>query len=225
MRERLGFAPGAIEVAPNGIRLDGYAAADPSANSAAPVIGYLARMSRDKGLEVLVDAFIHLARDLGHTTARLKIAGAATAGDEPFIAEMKQRLANAGLTSRVEWSPNVSRAEKIAFLRGLALFSVPAVYHEAFGLYVVEAMACGIPVVQPESAAYPEIIDAGGGGILVPPRDPRVLAQTWQVLLNDPAKRAELGRAGRMSVEKHFSAEKMGERFLQVADRLARAAA
>jgi glycosyltransferase involved in cell wall biosynthesis len=224
MRQRLGSAVGPIEVVHNGIRLDGYAVADASTQSGPPAIGFFARMTRDKGLELVVDAFIHLARDLGDSSTRLKIAGAATAGDEPFIAEMKNRLAKAGLTARVEWSPNVTREQKVAFLRSLALFSVPATYQEAFGLYVVEAMACGIPVVQPQSAAYPEII-AGGGGVLVPPRDPKALARAWQKLLANPSERAALGRAARMSVEKDFSAPKMCERFLQMTDRLTRAAA
>ncbi len=223
MRERLGLAADAVGVVYNGIRLDGYTVA--SAPPATPVIGYLARMVRDKGLEVLVDAFILLAGKLGDAQTRLRIAGAATAGDEPFIAEMKGRIAQAGLESRVDWSPNLSREAKIEFLRGLTVFSVPTTYAEAFGLYVIEAMACGIPVVQPASASFPEIIGAGGGGWCVPPRDPAALARAWQQLLGDPAERARLGRAGRLSVEKHFNARTMCEQFTQVTSRLVRATA
>lgn len=223
MRQRLGFA-GPIEIVPNGIRLDGYTVPEPPAFALPPAIGFLARMSREKGLEVFIEAFLHLAGELGDNTTRLRIAGAATAGDAAFIAEMKERLDRAGLTARVDWSPNLTRERKIAFLGSLALFSVPAVYQEAFGLYVIEAMACGVPVVQPEAAAYPEIIDAGGGGTLVPPRDPRALAREWRRLLGAPAERAALGHAARASVERHFSAGRMAERFLQVAERLRPAA-
>jgi glycosyltransferase involved in cell wall biosynthesis len=198
---------------------------DARATTTTPAIGFLAKMTRDKGLEVFIDAFLHLVRRLGDTTTRLKIAGAATAGDEPFIAQMKQRIAGAGLTSRVEWSPNITREQKIAFLRSLTLFSVPTTYAEAFGLYVIEAMACGIPVVQPNSAAFPEIIETGGGGICVPPRDAEALARAWQQLLAKPAERIALGRAGRAAVEKHFTAETMSAHFLQVVDRLKRTAA
>ena len=221
MRTRLGLAADAIAVVPNGIQLDGFGAAD--APPTTPAIGYLARMCREKGLEVLVDAFIILARDLGDGATRLKIAGAATAGDEPLIAELKQRIAEAGLAARVEWTPNVSREQKITLLRSLTLFSVPATYSEAFGLYVIEAMACGIPVVQPEAAAFTEIVAATGGGVCVPPRDAGALAQAWQQLLADAPRRTALGRAGRLGVEKLFSAPRMCEQFCQATQRLTRA--
>ena len=116
--------------------------------------------------------------------------------------------------------PNVTREEKIFFLRSLTLFSVPTLYEEAFGLYVVEAMACGIPVVQPDSAAFPEIIRATGGGLCVAPKDPAALARAWRDLLADPARRAALGRAGRLGVEKLFSAPSMSAQFSLIAARL-----
>lgn len=218
MRERLGLAADAIEVVHNGIRLDGYSVA--AAPPPIPTIGYLARMCREKGLEVLVDAFLILAGPLGDTGTRLTIAGAATAGDQPLIAELKKRIASAGLTARVNWSPNLTRVQKIEFLRSLTLFSVPTTYVEAFGLYVIEAMACGIPVVQPASAAFPEIIAATEGGICVPPRDAGALARAWQQLLGDPAWRAKLGGAGRLGVEKHFSARTMCGQFTRAARRV-----
>lgn len=223
MADRLGLAPGSIGIVPNGIRLDGYTVA--AAPPASPTIGYFARMSREKGLVVLVEAFLHLVRELGDTTTRLQIAGASTAGDEPLIREMQQRLAAAGLAGRVEWHPNVTREEKIKFLQGLTLFSVPAVYEEAFGLYVIEAMACGIPVVQPDAAAFPELVAATGGGICVPPGDPAALARAWQRLLRDDAERTRMSHAGRAGVERHFSAPAMCEQFRHVTERFARATA
>lgn len=226
MRERLGLASNAIEIVPNGISLESYRPADaptPTPAPASPIIGYLARMSRDKGLELLAEAFIVLARELGDAATQLKIAGAATAADEPFITRMKRRIADAGLASRVSWTPNLSHEDKVAFLRSLTLFSVPAIYREAFGLYVIEAMACGVPVVQPDASAFPEIIGAGGGGLCVPPNDPRALAHMWQQLLRETPRRTALGAAARLSVEKHFSARTMCDRFLEVAHRLTRA--
>jgi glycosyltransferase involved in cell wall biosynthesis len=223
MRGRLNLGPDAIEVVSNGIPLDGYGAA--AEEPALPTIGYLARMCREKGIEVLVDAFLFLAGELGDNSTRLKIAGAATAGDQELINVLKQRIAKAGLEARVAWSPNLTRDQKIAFLRSLTLFSVPAIYSEAFGLYVIEAMACGIPVVQPESASFPEIVGTAGGGVCVRPNDAPALARGWQQLLGNAGERAKLGRAGRLSVEKNFSARTMCEQFCQVTDRFARAPA
>ena len=223
MQERLAFPAGMIDVVHNGIPLDGFTPAD--APPPVPAIGYFARLCPEKGLGLMIDAFIHLAREMGDGTTRLKLAGACTAGEEPYLDEQKRRITRAGLADRVEWSPNPSREQKIAHLRSLTLFSVPATYVEAFGLYVLEAMACGVPVVQPQSAAFPEILGLDGGGTLVPPRNPEALAREWQRLLHAPAERAALGRAGRLSVEKHFSAQTMGEQFCRVAERLVRAAA
>ncbi|MGH7946058.1 MAG: glycosyltransferase family 4 protein [Opitutaceae bacterium] len=220
---RLGLGSDAIEVVPNGIQLDGYGAAPHE--PVCPTIGYLARMCREKGIELLVNAFIFLAGNLGDTVTRLKIAGAATAADQRLIDELKRRMARAGLEARVEWSPNLTREQKIAFLRGLTLFSVPATYAEAFGLYVIEAMACGIPVVQPNSASFPELILATGGGVCMRPNNPEALARGWQTLLADPDKRTRLGTTGRLSVEKSFSARTMCDHFCQVTERLTRATA
>ncbi|MEI6655665.1 MAG: glycosyltransferase family 4 protein [Verrucomicrobiota bacterium] len=166
MQRRLGPDALTIEVMPNGINLDGYAPL--SSKPGPPVIGFLARMCREKGLDIMVEAFIHLRTVLGHPDARLQLAGAATADNQPLIEALQQRLAAAYLTDQVQWQSNISRDAKIAMLRSLSLFSVPAIYPEAFGLYVIEAMAAGVPVVQPATAAFPEIVARAGVGVLVP---------------------------------------------------------
>ena len=219
MGRRLGLPSDAIAVVPNGIWLDGYS---PIAPPATPTIGYLARMCREKGVEMLVEAFLVLAGELGDHTTRLRIAGAATTGDQPLIAELQRRLAAAGLASRVDWLPNLTREEKINFLRSVSVFSVPALYEEAFGLYVIEAMACGVPVVQPKSAAFPELVAATGGGLCVPSHDAAALARAWQQLLGDEPRRAALGHSARLGVEKHFSAATMSAHFCRATAHLTR---
>jgi glycosyltransferase involved in cell wall biosynthesis len=169
MQQRLGPDDLTISVMPNGINLDGYAPMP--AKPGPPVIGFLARLCREKGLDIMVAAFIHLRTVLGHPSARLCLAGAATGENQPLIDELKLRLAAAGLTDQVQWQTNISRDDKIAMLRSLSLFSVPAIYPEAFGLYVIEAMAAGVPVVQPATAAFPEIVARAGVGVLVPSVD------------------------------------------------------
>jgi hypothetical protein len=93
------------------------------------------------------------------------------------------------------------------------VFSVPATYSEAFGLYVLEAMAAGVPVAQPRASAFPEIVLAAGGGVLHEPGDPESLADSWEMLLANPAKARELGRKGRAAVENSMPA--MARAFVQ----------
>ena len=163
MQQRLDLTDVGIEVMPNGIDLAGYQPLP--GKTGPPVIGFLARLCRDKGLEIMVDAFICLRKELGHPDARLHLAGAATADNEALIESLQARLAAAGLADQVRWQTNISRDDKAAMLRALTLFSVPAIYPEAFGLYLIEAMASGVPVVQPAAASFPEI--AGRAGVLV----------------------------------------------------------
>lgn len=214
MRQRLD-APGLrIEVMPNGIDLEGYRPPNPSSP---PVIGYLARMIREKGLPELVGAFIHLRNTLKQPDARLHIAGAATAGDSKLIGELKQQLKAAGLSDQVTWSPNISREEKADMLSSLTIFSVPATYPEAFGLYLIEALASGVPVVQPRASSFPEIIEKSGGGVLVPPGDPIALATAWHELLGSPDSLQSFQEKGRHAAEQSYSVEAMRERFLALA--------
>ena len=214
MEQRLGFSDGKIAVMHNGIKMDGYGMAEQAPEF--PTIGFLARMCREKGLEVLVDGFIHLRIELGRTDARLKIAGAMTAGDIPVVKEMKHRIREAGLEQDVEWLPNLSRQEKISFLKSLSLFSVPVTYQEAFGLYVLEAIACGVPVVQPDLASFPEIIEATGGGLCVPHNNAVEFADAWNSLLRDPERMEAMKERGRRQVEKQFSASTMSKKFLEL---------
>lgn len=213
MEKRLGPDAPEISVLSNGINLEGY---DPMPEKPGPpVIGFLARMCRGKGLETMVDAFIHLRRTLQHPDAQLHLAGAVTPEDEPLIAGMKVRLADAGLTGDVSWQPNISRAEKALMLRSLTLFSVPTLYPEAFGLYVVEAMASGVPVVQPDAASFPEIL--GDAGTLVPPGDPAALARTWYELLEQPDELRRMAASGRDAAQRQFDVDVMRDAFITLA--------
>ncbi len=217
MRHRLGAPDLKIEVMPNGIDLEGYLPPNPSTP---PVIGYLARMIREKGIEILIDAFIQLRTRLNHPDARLHIAGACTAGDEKLVASLKSKIAAANLTNFVDWSPNLSREQKAGFLSSLTLFSVPATYPEAFGLYLVEALASGIPVVQPNASSFPEILSTSNAGTLVPPNDPIALAQAWHDLLSHPQTLESFRQKGRLAAENHYSVSAMRERFLTLVERL-----
>ncbi len=196
-----------VRVVLNGIELADFEGA-PRAPTARPTIGYLARMCRDKGLHTLVDAFVRLERR-GRVRADLAVAGVELPVDRQYVAERKRELAAAGLADRARFHPNVGRREKLELLRGLTLLSVPATYGESFGLYVLEALASGVPVVQPRHGAFPELLEITGGGILVEPDDPESLAEGLESLLLEPARSEALAARGRAVVFEQFSAERM----------------
>jgi glycosyltransferase involved in cell wall biosynthesis len=209
MQKRLQLDADKTAVIYNGIDLDGFAPA--AAAPEFPTVGFLARMCREKGLDTLVDAFIRLARRV--PGARLKIGGTETDADRSFVNDLKGRLEQAGIAKVVEFRPNLTHSEKQRFLRELTVLSVPTRSGEAFGLFVIEALASGVPVVQPNSGAFPEVIEHTGGGVLCAPGDSSSLADALEKLLLDPAHAAQLGRQGREIVNAHFTSDAMAGNF------------
>jgi len=206
-----------VTVVHNGMDLSGYP--EPSARGARsvptdpPVIGYLARMCYVKGLSDLVDAFI----ELKHPTAVLNIVGTCMPSDEPFVKEQKEKLAAAGLADRASFHPNVTRTEKIEHLSNMTLLSVPAMYGESFGLYVLEANACGVPVLQPRHAAFPEVVGATGGGRLF---EPGTLCEALRSALEEPDEMAALGQTGAETVWKQFNIGAATEKLVRALDQI-----
>ena len=222
MGERLGIPLAEIEILPNGINLEGYG--EPVEDDGLQAIGYLARMSREKGLGALVDAYLLLQEGGRFPQCRLRIAGACTPGDEVFVKDQKEKIERAGLSEMVDWHPNLTREQKTEFLRGLTVFSVPVQYSEAFGLYLLEAMASGEPVVNPEGSAFEEIAAVTGGGQTVAPGDPSALARGWEDLLANPGEAAAMGERGRRGVAERYSVTAMKDGFLELAGRVYAAA-
>ncbi len=218
MTRRLELAPERVAVVYNGIALDGYAPAA-SGPPQPPVIGYLARMHPGKGLDVLVEAFIRLRARGTIPGVRLRIAGGQTPCDRPFVNRLQEQIQACGCEQSVEFLPNLDRSEKQAFLRTLSILSVPATYGESFGLYLIEALASGVPVVQPAHAAFPELVEATGGGLLCEPGDPEALALALEKALGDPVQLAEWGRCGMRQVRENFSSETMARGFAAVCER------
>jgi len=211
MQERLAVGPERMKILPNGIDTNSFTTSSPDPNW--PVVGYFARMIHGKGLTTLVDAFIDLAKRGTVPRVKLRIGGARTPVDDKYVLGLEKKIAAAGLTSRVEWFPNVSFKDKVHFFHDLTVFSVPATYGEAFGLYVIEAAASGVPFVQPDSGAFPELVEATQGGMLCPPDDTRALADSLENLLNDGVLREKMSKNGIVRVSKEFSATRMAERF------------
>src|SRR5881394_3683711 len=214
MGQRLNLPSDRVRVVFNGINLEGYEggqlrwSAD-NGQRTIPVLGYFARMCREKGLDRLVEAFILLKWRERTKTLKLRAGGGCGPLDEPFVNTLRERLKTAGVLHDVEFHPNPDRAAKLELLRSFSVFCVPALYGEAFGLYVIEALASGLPVVQPRAASFPELIEATGGGVLYEPGDVEALADAVESLLLNPESLRALGEAGRRSVLQDFSAGRM----------------
>jgi glycosyltransferase involved in cell wall biosynthesis len=172
-------------------------------------IGYFARISPEKGLQYLVDAYILLRKTPDAPPCRLRISGWLGEHNRPFFDAQMQKLRDAGLEGEVEHVPSPDHAGKLAFLRSLDVLSVPTVYREPKGLYVLEALANGTPVVQPAHGSFPELIEATGGGLLVEPESPAAIAAGLKRVLTDPVLRQELARKGKEAVLAHFTAQRM----------------
>ncbi|MFT5125997.1 MAG: glycosyltransferase involved in cell wall biosynthesis [Kiritimatiellia bacterium] len=204
-----------IHVVPLGLDVRHLAAPMRERDEDTYTIGFLARLAPEKGLHILVDAFIRLARQPGAEIARLKIAGWLGEQHKAYAEEQFSKLREAGLADRFEYAGEVDWKGKQDFLEQLDVFSVPTVYHEPKGLFVLEAMAAGIPVVQPAHGAFPELIERGAG-CLFEPDNANALADVLEGLLRDASRRKQVGLAGRTSVLEHMHANQMADDWLHV---------
>jgi glycosyltransferase involved in cell wall biosynthesis len=214
MQQRLRLPSAKMRVVYNGINLEGFAPAEQPPSP--PVIGYFARMCREKGLDILIEAYMILRQRNKIPGLRLKVGGGCGPADESFVTELEDKLEEAGFLPEAEFRPNLSRQAKQEFLRSMSVFSVPALYGEAFGLYLLEAWASGLPVVQPRHAAFPELIEATGGGAICEPGNPAALADALESLLLDEPKVRRLGEAGRQAVLRDLNMTGMAKSVLQV---------
>ncbi len=219
MCTRLGIPDDRVHVVYNGINLEGYKKG--SSPPDPPVIGYLERQCREKGLGTLVEAFIILKKRNCVQGLKLRIAGGKTADDELFVEDICQRLDEQGLSDDVEFLPNLIREYRLAFLRTISIMSVPAEHKEAFGIYMIEALASEVPVVQPRHGAFPELLEATGGGILYEPNDAEALATAIEKLLLNPEHARELGKQGRKAVLENFSVERMAYDVVGILEKVA----
>ena len=224
MAKRLNLPGDKVKVVYNGINLEGYGE---TSNVQRPTfnvqnLGYFARMCKEKGLDVLIEAFILLKQRGKVPALKLQIGGGCGPGDEPFVNQLKQRLQSAGVLGDVEFHPNLTREQKLEFLRSLTVFSVPANYGEAFGLYVIEALASGVPVVQPRTASFPELVEATGGGVLCEPSSVPELAGAIEQLLLNPDTLQALADTGRKAVQEKFSIERMTQEMVRALQSLSR---
>jgi len=133
------------------------------------VIGYVSRICEENGFEVLIDAFIRLKENPEFTTLKLKATGGMTGDDTKFIQKQINKLKQKNIDQDFEILPDFTQSALQDFFKSITVLSVPVLKGEAFGLYQIEALASGVPLVQPALGAFPEIINATGGGVTYEP--------------------------------------------------------
>ena len=210
----------------------------PPQSSNTKTILFVGRISPEKGLHVLLDGFEQVVRRYPQT--RLRIAGPVGAvpfdfmvllGDDEKVTSLAsfysrvmkrdryffclQRRISSQLASRVEFLGPVPHSDLRKLYRDSDLFVLPSVCNEAFGIPLVEAMACELAVVSTRSGGATEIVKEGITGLLVERGDPSLLSDAIIRLLEDDAWRASMGRAGRQRVLERFGWERIAEEWLR----------
>ena len=206
MKNKMKISGRNIHVVPIGIDASRYTIS--SSGTGSQMMGYLSRICEENGFGILVDAFIKLKKNPETSGLRLRASGGYTDDDKSFLREQIKKLKENHVDGSFELIRNYNDNDPSAFFNGLTLLSVPVLKGEAFGLYQLEAMASGVPVVQPELGAFPEVISRSGGGVVYQPNNADTLAETISGLLKDPQRISELSRSARAGVELNFDSKK-----------------
>ena len=205
-----------IHVVPLGLNLDGHGQIERGLSSEPFIIGYLARICPEKGLHLLVEAFYQLTQKLGKDKIRLKVAGYLGARDQAYFDQICQQLRNWNIFDAFEYWGEVNREQKIRFLNQIHVLSVPTVYRESKGLFVLESLANGTPVVLPDHGSFPELVQATAGGILVRPLSIDAITKGILELIQNPDLCQELGKNGKQTVHQEFCISQRAKNMLAV---------
>ena len=220
MSERLGIPRSKFHTVKLGIAPEDFQSSSTgnTARSGKKQVGYLARLTREKGFHLLCDAFIRLREK--RDDVELQIAGWLGTEHQQYADQQFAKLDAAGLKDAYTYHGTVDRETKVQFLRSLDVFTVPTIYREPKGRFALEAMACGLPLVLPNHGAFPELIADANCGVLVTPDDAEHLAAELDALLDDPERCQTLGNAGRNAIQRDRNGQSMAQQTLDLYERL-----
>jgi glycosyltransferase involved in cell wall biosynthesis len=220
MSRRLSVPRESIQVVYLGVEPETLMPAERQASP--PTLGFLSRLSESQGLGILIDAFIALRRNGANNDLRLNATGGSLASDKAFLDRVHKTLREAGLDHAVNFLLGFQQSQRRDFFNALSVFSTPMPHGEAFGVQVVEAMAAGVPVVQPAVGAYTEIIEMTGGGILYDPDRKGALEGALESVLHDRALADTLAKKGRAAVAGRFTIDRCAQGMIDTFAKLLR---
>lgn len=203
-----------VSVVPLGINTDGHHRGAPTDRPF--TVGYFARVAPEKGLHLLAEAYVRLRGRSAEMPMRLLAAGYLAGDHQSYLANVRRTLERANLAHEFTYRGVLDRPGKLAFLDELDVLSVPAMYDEPKGLFLLESMASGVPVVQPRRGGFTEIVETTGGGILVTPDDPDALADALLALARDPGHRERLSERAFAGIRAHYTVAQSAERLVEV---------
>jgi len=219
---------------PNGVDLEAFRPGPEGAEAGRdPQVLFVGRLSPEKGVHDLLSAFPRVAERV--PGVRLTLVGGRVPApfeyvvplsDDPLVRDLAKYYAGgrdayeahlrrsipATLVDRVEFRDEVPQGELPEMYRASDVFVFPSAWNEPFGMPVAEAMACGVPVVATRGGGIPEFVDHGTSGLLVERANPQALGEAIATLLEDPEKRARLGRAGRERVARELNWDEVADR-------------
>lgn len=214
MQKRMSIPDEKLHVLHVGVNPAVYTYTKPAANPQA--IGYVSRINDENGFEILIDAFIMLKENPAFKTLQLKATGGMTGDDSKFITRQINKLKQKNIYQDFEIQPDFTQSALQNFFSSISVLSVPVLKGEAFGLYQLEALASGVPLVQPELGAFPEIINATGAGVIYNPNTAEALADKLAEVLLNPDKLETMSLAGRKAVEANFDCGKLSKKMVDI---------
>jgi glycosyltransferase involved in cell wall biosynthesis len=208
---------GPAEVVPNAVDTQLFRPMDRDACKAALgvggfVVGYVGRLVPQKGLVGLVEAVARVGSEVSLVLV----------GDGPLKAELRSRGAGVGLGNRLRIIAARPLEDLPAIMNAFDVLVLPSLttsrWKEQFGRVLIEANACGVPVIGSDSGAIPDVV--GEGGLIVPEGDVGALARAISLLESDPARALELGSAGLAAAHSKYTWEKVADRMYGIYQRV-----
>jgi mannosyltransferase len=175
-------------------------------------IAILGRVRKQKGVHLFVQSCLEILAK--HPDFTAVVVGAISSSNEDFVSELQASIAKAGLSERIVFAGEQNFADIPSIFSALSLV-VALSDNEGFGLTILEAMSSGAAVLASEAGAWPEVVQEEKNGFVVPVNNLPAVVEKMDLLLSDPEKLAEMGKAGRERVLAHYSVQREAKQLVE----------